>query len=77
MSKLDRPPGTLPNFLAARSKIACDASAVSGAFSDGFQTQALPQTRAMAEFHDHTAAGKLKAEMIPVTPSGCHVSIMR
>ncbi len=53
------------------------ASAVSGVFSDGFHTQALPQTRVIAAFHDHTATGKLKAEMTPVTPSGCQVSIMR
>ena len=36
-----------------------------------------PQTRAMAVFHDHTATGKLKAEMTPTTPSGCQVSISR
>ena len=31
----------------------------------------LPQTRASAAFHDQTATGKLNAEMMPVTPSGC------
>ena len=38
------------------------ASAVSGVFSEGFQTTALPQTRASAEFQAQTATGKLKAE---------------
>ncbi|MNI17222.1 hypothetical protein D3C73_705870 [compost metagenome] len=59
------------------SKIAWVASAVSGVFSEGFQTVELPQTMASAEFHDQTATGKLKAEMMPITPSGCQVSIIR
>ena len=41
------------------------ASAVSGVFSDGFQTTESPQTSASAAFHDQTATGKLKAEMTP------------
>ena len=53
------------------------ASAVSGVFSDGFQTTALPQTSASAAFHDHTATGKLNAEITVQTPSGCHVSAIR
>jgi hypothetical protein len=73
----DRPAGASPNFATARSNSACTASPVSGVFSDGFQTQASPQTNASAEFHDHTATGKLKAEMTPTTPSGCQVSIIR
>src|SRR6266702_3987087 len=77
MSRAERPAGTPPCFAAARSKIACVARAVSGVFSDGFQTTALPQTRASAAFHDQTATGKLKAEITPTTPSGCQVSIMR
>ena len=28
-------------------------------------------------FQDQTATGKLKAEMMPTTPSGCHCSNMR
>ena len=51
--------------------------AVSGVFSEGFQTVASPQTAASAAFHDQTATGKLKAEMTPTTPSGCHCSIRR
>jgi hypothetical protein len=47
---------------------------VRGVFSDGFQTMLLPQTSASAAFHDQTATGKLNAEMMPVTPSGCQVS---
>ena len=34
---------------------------MSGAFSDGFHTTELPQTRASAAFQDHTAVGKLNA----------------
>jgi hypothetical protein len=37
----------------------------------------LSQASASAAFHDQTATGKLKAEMMPVTPSGCQVSYMR
>ena len=57
-------------FAAARSKMAWVARAVRGVFSDGFQTTALPQTRASAAFQLQTATGKLKAEMMPTTPSG-------
>jgi hypothetical protein len=53
------------------------ASAVNGVFSDGFQASVLPQTSASTAFQDQTATGKLNAEMMPVTPSGCHVSIIR
>ncbi len=52
--------------------MAAQASAVSGAFSDGFQITLSPQTKASAAFHDQTATGKLKAEMIPTGPIGCH-----
>ena len=62
---------------SARSNSACTASAVSGVFSDGFQTTESPQTSASAAFHAHTATGKLNAEMTPTTPSGCQVSIIR
>jgi hypothetical protein len=57
--------------------MACVASAVSRVFSEGFHTTASPHTKASAAFQDHTATGKLKAEMTPQTPSGCQVSIMR
>jgi hypothetical protein len=53
------------------------ASDVSGVSSLGFQTTVSPQTRAIAVFHDHTAAGKLNAEMTATTPSGCQVSARR
>ena len=36
--------------------------AVSGVFSDGFQTVASPQTAARAAFQAQTATGKLKAD---------------
>ncbi len=60
-----------------RSSSAWHASAVSGVFSDGFQTMLLPQTSARAAFHAQTATGKLKALIMPTTPSGCHISIIR
>ncbi len=56
---------------------AMQASAVSGVFSDGFQTTELPVTRARVVFHDQTATGKLKAVITPTTPIGCQVSIIR
>ncbi|PRP99278.1 hypothetical protein ENSA7_63200 [Enhygromyxa salina] len=36
-----------------------------------------PQTSAIAAFHDHTATGKLNAEMHSTGPSGSHCSNMR
>ena len=53
------------------------AIAVSGVFSDGFQTTGSPQTSASVAFHAQTATGKLNAVMTPTGPSGCHCSIMR
>ena len=53
------------------------AIAVSGVIGEGFQTTLSPHTSAIAVFHDHTAAGKLKAEITATTPSGCQVSISR
>ena len=53
------------------------AIAVSGVLGEGFHTEALPQMAARKAFHAHTATGKLNAEMIPTTPSGCHCSYMR
>ena len=61
----------------AWARIAWLARAVSGASSDGFQMTGSPQTRAIAVFQDHTAAGKLNALITPTTPSGCQVSISR
>ena len=77
MSSEQSPAGTPPIRAIARSINACVASAVSGVFSDGFHTTELPHTSASAAFHDHTATGKLNAEITPTTPSGCHVSIIR
>src|SRR3546814_11383740 len=48
ISNCDRPEGASPKRAAARSKIACVASAVSGVFSDGFHTTLLPHTSASA-----------------------------
>ena len=41
------------------------------------QTQESPQIHARAVFQAQTATGKLKAEMIPTTPSGWYCSNMR
>ena len=60
-----------------RLQMCCTASAVNGVFGEGFQTEALPQMAARQAFHAQTATGKLNAEMIPTTPSGCHCSYMR
>jgi hypothetical protein len=53
------------------------AIAVNGVRSDGFHTTVSPHTAAMVEFQDHTATGKLKAEMTPTGPSGCQCSYIR
>ena len=72
----DRPAGAPCSASACRST-AWQASEVRGVSSEGFQTTGSPQTSATAVFHDHTAAGKLNAEITPTTPSGCQVSISR
>ncbi|MDT4818994.1 hypothetical protein FQZ97_521000 [compost metagenome] len=76
-SKPSKPSGASPKRSMARCAMACTASAVSGVFSDGFHTTGSPHTSASVAFHDHTATGKLKAEITPHTPSGCQVSIIR
>ena len=53
------------------------ATAVNGTSSDGFQTLVSPHTAAMAAFQLQTATGKLKAEIMPMGPRGCHCSYMR
>ena len=47
--------------------VATEARGVLGA---PFQIMVLPQTMARAAFQPYTATGKLKAEMMPITPSG-------
>src|SRR5437764_268289 len=44
---------------------------------EAVHTVALPRMAARQAFQDHTATGKLRAEMTPTTPSGCHCSDMR
>ena len=51
--------------------------AVSGALMLGIHITVSPQTAASIAFQAQTAAGKLKAEMTPTTPSGCHRSYIR
>src|SRR5216684_2844700 len=69
--------GSAPVSRQTRAQIFVTAIAVSGVFSDGFQTVASPQTAASAAFHDQTATGKLNAVITATTPSGCHCSIKR
>ena len=71
-----RPSGA-PKDSITRAVIFWQAKAVKGVFSEGFQTHALPQTQASMVFQLHTATGKLKAEMTPTTPKGCHCSYIR
>ena len=66
-----------PVSAIARSSSAVQANEVSGVSSDGFQITLSPHTSASAVFHDHTAAGKLNAEMTATTPAGCQVSMSR
>ncbi len=69
--------GGRPWSANVRLQMCCTAIAVSGVLGEGFQTLTLPQIAARKAFHDQTATGKLNAEMIPTTPSGCHCSYMR
>ena len=41
-----------------------------GAYSAGFQTTALPHSKAGTRYQDGTATGKLPAVMIAATPTG-------
>src|SRR3954468_9542643 len=75
-STLFTPSGTLL-FLKTAETICWQANAQSGVFSDGFQIHTSPQTQESILFQLQTATGKLKAEIIPTIPSGCHCSYMR
>ena len=52
----------------------CTANAVSGVFSEDFQTTEFPQTGASAAVSRGQQRGKLNALMTAQTPIGCHVS---
>src|SRR5947208_14969973 len=67
--------GSAPVSRQTRSQIFVTAIAVSGVFSEGFQTVSSPQTAAKAAFHDQSATGQLKALFTAITPSGWHCSI--
>ena len=69
--------GSYPFARATSAAMRVQAIAVSGVWLDGFHSVASPHTAAMAAFQLHTATGKLKAEITPTTPSGCHCSNMR
>ena len=70
-------PSGAPTSAMARSSSAAQAREVNGVASEGFQITVSPQTSATAVFHDHTAAGKLNAEMTATTPRGCQDSDRR
>jgi len=66
-------PGKL--FLSkTRSRIFVNAILKSGVEGAPFQILVLPQTIEIALFQPKTAAGKLKALIIPTLPSGFHAS---
>ena len=69
--------GGAPFASSTRWAMRVVAMAVSGAWCDGFQIIESPQTAATMAFQAQTATGKLKAVMMPTTPSGCHCSYMR
>ncbi|MNL18903.1 hypothetical protein D3C87_1400750 [compost metagenome] len=73
MIRFETPSG-ISLALKTAAIICWQAMAVKGVFSEGFQIQTLPHTRAKAAFQLQTATGKLKAEMMPTMPSGCHCS---
>ncbi len=77
MSTCSRFPGTQSREAATDSKMCRQASAVRGLFSEGFHSRLSPQTRASAAFQDHTATGKLKADITPTGPRGCQLSWIR
>ena len=66
-----------PPAFSASLQIFMLAMADSGVLGEGFHTVMSPQIAAMNEFHAHTATGKLKAEITPTMPIGCHCSYMR
>src|SRR5690242_1023549 len=76
VTRLLTPSGT-PFFANTSAAICWQATAHNGTLEEGFQTQTSPHTQAMAAFQLQTATGKLNAEIIPTTPSGCHCSYMR
>ncbi len=70
-------PSGAPSSAIARRSRASQPSAHRGASSEGFHTTGSPHTRATEVFQDHTATGKLNAEITPTTPSGCQTSCRR
>ena len=69
--------GSTPLSRHTFSAMRVQAMAVRGTLDEGFQRVESPHTAAMAAFQDHTATGKLKAEITPTTPRGCHCSYIR
>src|SRR5437667_12509789 len=63
--------GSAPVSRQTRSAIFVTAMAVSGVFSDGFQTVASPHTAASAAFTYHTENGTYNEVINANTTSGC------
>lgn len=74
-TRLNTPSPSVPRVTS--STIFWTAIEMSGVRLDGFQTTVSPQTRESAHPQPGTATGKLNAEMMPTTPSGCQRSIRR
>jgi hypothetical protein len=71
-ARLKTPSNPLPAM--TRSAIFVTATAVIGAWLEGFQMTGSPQTAAINAFQLHTVTGKLKAVITPTGHSGCHCS---
>ncbi len=67
-TELDALPMEEKTGLPYASQIAAD-----GSFSEGFSTTELPAAIAIGKNQAGTIAGKLKGEMMAITPSGCRV----
>ena len=76
ITRLNTPSGTLFPFMTF-AMIRCRAIEHRGVLGLGFQIETFPQTAAIMAFHDQTATGKLKAEIMPTIPSGWYWSYMR
>jgi len=69
--------GGAPVSARTRWAILVTASAVSGAWCEGFQIIESPHTAATMAFQAQTATGKLKAVMMPTGPADATARYMR
>ncbi len=66
-----------PAGMPASSARTASAIAVSGVCSAGFETTVHPTARAGAIFRAIIAAGKFQGVIVPTTPTGCLMTIIR